>query len=68
VQGDDFVLSPYAPAFVAPGDEFTVSVGVSNNLEQAAALALQITASPNLEIVAAGSKPSIWRKRAKAGY
>src|SRR5690606_35408036 len=29
----DFVLSPNAPITVAPGDEFEVSVGVSNNVE-----------------------------------
>ncbi len=28
----DFVLSPNVPNFVAPGDEFDVSVGVANNL------------------------------------
>jgi uncharacterized protein YfaS (alpha-2-macroglobulin family) len=29
----DFVLSPNAPTTVTPGDEFDVSVGVSNNVE-----------------------------------
>lgn len=29
----DFVLSPNAPAMVAPGDRFEVSVGVANNVE-----------------------------------
>ena len=29
----DFVLSPNAPTTVTPGDEFEVSVGVSNNVE-----------------------------------
>jgi uncharacterized protein YfaS (alpha-2-macroglobulin family) len=53
---DDFVLLPNAPNFVAPGDKFTVSVGVSNNLEQTAALALKITASSNLEIVDGGEQ------------
>lgn len=28
-----FVLSPNVPSFVAPGDEFVVSVGVANNVE-----------------------------------
>src|SRR5690606_17274221 len=29
----DFVLSPNAPTTVTPGDEFEVSVGVSNNVD-----------------------------------
>lgn len=33
----DFVLSPNAPTTVTPGDEFDVSVGVSNNVEGAGA-------------------------------
>lgn len=30
---DNFIMTPNVPAMVAPGDEFDVSVGVSNNLE-----------------------------------
>ncbi|PKM08250.1 MAG: alpha-2-macroglobulin [Gammaproteobacteria bacterium HGW-Gammaproteobacteria-4] len=39
----DFVLSPNAPAMVAPGDEFEVSVGVANNVEGLGDTALPIT-------------------------
>ena len=35
----DFVLSPNAPTTVTPGDEFDVSVGVSNNVEGSGASA-----------------------------
>jgi uncharacterized protein YfaS (alpha-2-macroglobulin family) len=38
----DFVLSPNAPTTVTPGDEFDVSVGVSNNVEGSGANA-QVT-------------------------
>ncbi len=50
----DFVLSPNVPATVTPGDEFDVSVGVSNNVAGSGAEA-QITvgmvSSPHLEII-----------------
>lgn len=39
----DFVLSPNAPAMVAPGDAFEVSVGVANNVEGLGDTALPIT-------------------------
>jgi len=39
----DFVLSPNAPAMVAPGDEFEVSVGVANNVEGLGDKTLPIT-------------------------
>ncbi len=49
-----FVLSPNAPTFVAPGDEFTVSLGLSNNVEGSgpeADIRLDLKASGHLEIV-----------------
>jgi len=39
----DFVLSPNAPAMVAPGDAFEVSVGVANNVENLGDTILPIT-------------------------
>ncbi len=50
----DFVLSPNAPTTVTPGDEFDVSVGVSNNVAgsgQNAAVAVTLQTDPALEIV-----------------
>ena len=52
---DHFIMTPNVPAMVAPGDEFDVSVGVSNNLEgvngQPVAIAIQLTPPPQLEVV-----------------
>ncbi|HKR37296.1 MAG TPA: alpha-2-macroglobulin [Steroidobacteraceae bacterium] len=50
----DFVLSPNAPTTVTPGDEFDVSVGVSNNVEgsgQNAAVAVTLQTDAGLEVV-----------------
>ena len=50
----DFVLSPNAPTTVTPGDEFDVSVGVSNNVAgsgESAAVAVTLQADPGLEVV-----------------
>jgi uncharacterized protein YfaS (alpha-2-macroglobulin family) len=50
----DFVLSPNAPTTVTPGDEFDVSVGVSNNVVGSggnAAVAVALQTDPALEIV-----------------
>jgi uncharacterized protein YfaS (alpha-2-macroglobulin family) len=50
----DFVLSPNAPTTVTPGDEFDVSIGVSNNVEGSGANA-QVTVAldvdPGLQVV-----------------
>jgi alpha-2-macroglobulin len=49
-----FVLTPNAPFFAAPGDEFTASVTVANQLEGPGApdqLALQAKASAHLELL-----------------
>ncbi len=49
-----FVLSPNAPTFVAPGDEFEVSTGVSNLVEGSgsnAQVVLEIEPSENLVVV-----------------
>jgi uncharacterized protein YfaS (alpha-2-macroglobulin family) len=49
-----FVLSPNVPTFVAPGDTFTVTVGVANNIEGSSAnasVALELAASKHLEVV-----------------
>ncbi len=50
----DFVLSPNVPTFVAPGDEFEVSVSVANNIVgsgQKAAVALELKTSKHLEVL-----------------
>jgi uncharacterized protein YfaS (alpha-2-macroglobulin family) len=44
----DFVLSPNVPVNAAPGDEFEVSVGVANNIEDSGA-------EPSIEVSLAGS-------------
>lgn len=49
-----FVLTPNAPFFAAPGDEFTASLTVANNLEGPQApgvIALKAEASEHLELV-----------------
>ena len=49
-----FVLTPNAPFFAAPGDEFTASLTVANNLEGAAApsaIALTVEGSEHLEVL-----------------
>ena len=49
-----FIISPNAPTFVAPGDEFTVSVNVANNIENSgenAAVDVRLETSKHLKIV-----------------
>lgn len=52
---DNFIMTPNVPSMVAPGDEFDVSVGVSNNLEgmgdQPVDIAVRLTPPPQLEVV-----------------
>ncbi|NNS07135.1 alpha-2-macroglobulin [Erwinia sp. JH02] len=52
---DNFILTPNVPSMVAPGDEFDVSVGVSNNLEGLGdgklPVAIKVTPPPQLEVV-----------------
>ncbi len=52
---DNFIMTPNVPAMVAPGDEFDVSVGVSNNLEglndKSVAIAVHLTVPSQLEVV-----------------
>lgn len=50
----DFVISPNAPLAVAPGDEFDVSVGLSNNVKGSGvspAIALELKSSAHFEMV-----------------
>jgi alpha-2-macroglobulin len=50
----DFVITPSAPTFVAPGDEFVLGVGVANNVEgsgKAAAVSLTLRLSKHLEVL-----------------
>lgn len=52
---DNFIMTPNVPAMVAPGDEFDVSVGVSNNLEglngKSVAIAVHMAVPPQMEVV-----------------
>ncbi|RQO36440.1 alpha-2-macroglobulin [Herminiimonas sp. KBW02] len=50
----DFVISPNVPLAVAPGDEFDVTVGVSNNVAGSgkdAAVSLALKTSPHLAVI-----------------
>ncbi|MDH5183911.1 MAG: alpha-2-macroglobulin, partial [Gammaproteobacteria bacterium] len=56
-----FVLSPNVPTFVAPGDEFDVSVNVANNVEgsgQGAKVSLKLQVSSHLELLGEASQQS----------
>lgn len=55
----DFVISPNAPLAVAPGDEFEVSVGLSNNVKGSGAspaVTLALKPSAHFEVVGAASQ------------
>lgn len=74
----DFVISSNAPMFVAPGDEFVVGVGLSNQAEgsgdkaqvkldiEAESFEIVGPASLTLEIPEGREKPAEFRLRAKA--
>ncbi|MDR1910764.1 MAG: alpha-2-macroglobulin family protein [Helicobacteraceae bacterium] len=56
---DDFVLTPNAPFAAAPGDEFDVTVGLSNNIDdlpEGEAIAIKLTASSNKNLEIVGDK------------
>ncbi|RKS87479.1 hypothetical protein DES39_0713 [Orbus hercynius] len=57
---NDFVLSPNIPYFVAPNDEFEISLSVANNLEdmtdQAVPITVTLTATPQLAILDEATK------------
>ena len=46
-----WVLTPNVPAFVAPGDEFDVSVGIFSNLNQKADVTLELGTSAGLKVI-----------------
>ncbi|WP_300000920.1 MG2 domain-containing protein [uncultured Cedecea sp.] len=52
---DNFIMTPNVPAMVAPGDEFDISVGVSNNLEELGGkpvdINVHLTVPPSLEVI-----------------
>ncbi|MDR3163384.1 MAG: alpha-2-macroglobulin [Helicobacteraceae bacterium] len=53
---DDFVITPNAPFTAAPGDEFIVTAGLSNNVEdlpegEAVPIKLALSVNKNLEII-----------------
>lgn len=50
----DFILSPNVPAFVAPGDEFEVSTGISNQAEKSgpdAKIKIELVKSEEFEVL-----------------
>lgn len=57
---DNFIMTPNVPAMVAPGDEFDVSVGVSNNLGglngQSVDIAVHLTVPGQLEVVGSADR------------
>ena len=48
-----WVLTPNVPAFVAPGDEFTVSTGAFSNLKTASQVNLRLETGPGLTLIGA---------------
>jgi len=53
------VLTPNVPVFAAPGDEFTASLAVANNLEgpdAAGVVALTLSSTANLELMGDGTQ------------
>lgn len=57
----DFVINPNVPTFVAPGDEFEVTAGIANNVEQPnipSDVTVTLTTTPQLEIIA-GAKQTL---------
>jgi uncharacterized protein YfaS (alpha-2-macroglobulin family) len=56
---DDFVLTPNAPFAAAPNDEFEITLGVSNNIEdlpEGKEVAIKITAASNASLEIIGAK------------
>ncbi len=51
----DFILTPNVPAMVAPGDEFSVTVGVFNNTSGKDPVRVQVQASGELALSSASS-------------
>lgn len=50
---DDLIITPNAPFMAAPGDEFTVSVALANNIKGSgdkASIKLKLTAPPQLQV------------------
>lgn len=45
-----WVLTPNVPAFVAPGDQFSVSVGAFSNLKKASRVSLRLATGPGLTV------------------
>jgi len=62
------VLTPNVPVFAAPGDEFTASLAVANNLEgpdAAGVVALTLSSTANLELMGDGTQNLKWPPRMK---
>jgi len=70
----DFILTPNVPAMVAPGDEFSVTVGVFNNSSGSGPIRVQMQASRELSLTspaavdlqAAGKREGVAEFRFKA--
>jgi uncharacterized protein YfaS (alpha-2-macroglobulin family) len=55
----NFIINLNTPTFVAPGDEFVITASVANNVKDSGAAApvlLQLTATPELEIIGPSSE------------
>lgn len=69
ISKDDLIISPTVPSFVAPGDEFLLSVAVSNNIDEQDAksadkVSIELNSIENFKIIGK-SKKSIEIKRAQ---
>lgn len=55
---DKIIMTPDVPSMVSPGDEFDVSVGVSNHLDEhaPATIRIHLTPPPQLQVVGAADK------------
>lgn len=55
----DFIISPNAPTFVAPGDEFTISSSIANNIKDSGDkvdVKVELNTSPELEILGSSTQ------------
>ena len=61
----DFILTPNVPAMVAPGDEFSVTVGVFNNTSGKDPIRVQVQASRELTLTSPAELRSYSRRETR---
>lgn len=62
----DFVINPNVPTFVAPGDTFTVTAGITSNKDSDnSPIEAQLKTSPQLEIIGAAAQKFTLQKGAE---